>query len=97
MVPPEVVLDRWIKERCRRRESGFSEYLGVLDVEGVEPHSFRSFLQLIKETMNEALRLEGPNASGGVEHPRFILTTLRCNRESRTRMPSSTAATHSLL
>lgn len=71
MVPPEVALDRWIKERCRRRESGFSEYLGVLDVEGVEPHSFRSSLQLIKETMNEALRLEGPNASGGVEHPPF--------------------------
>ena len=71
MLPPEVVLDRWIKERRQRCESGFSEYVGTLNIDGVDPPSFRSFLQQIKETMNEELRLEGPNASGGVKHPPF--------------------------
>jgi hypothetical protein len=71
MPPPEVILDRWVKERGSRHESGFSGYLGTLDIERVESPSFRSFLYLIRDAMNEALRLEGPNASGGVEHPPF--------------------------
>jgi Protein of unknown function (DUF2442) len=71
MPPPEVILDRWIKERGSRHESGFSGYLGTLDIERVETLSFRSFLYLIRNAMNEALLLEGPNASGGMEHPPF--------------------------
>lgn len=71
MPPPEVILDRWVKERGSRHESGFSGYLGTLEIERVESRSFRSFLYLIRDAMNEALRLEGPNASGGLEHPPF--------------------------
>jgi len=68
--PPEVILDRWVRTQLRS-EPGFSGYVGKLDIERVESPSFRSFLYLIQETMNEALRLEGVNASGGVEHPPF--------------------------
>ena len=70
MAPPEVILDRWVRTQLRN-EPGFSGYVGKLDIERAEPPSFRSFLYLIQETMNEALRLEGVNASGGVEHPPF--------------------------
>jgi len=71
ITPPEVILDRWVKERGSRHESGFSGYLGTLDIERVESPSFRSFLYLIRDAINEALRLEGPNASGGIEHLPF--------------------------
>lgn len=67
---PEVILDRWIKERRSRHESGFSGYLGTLDIERVGSPSFRSFLYLIRDLMNEALRSKGPTL-GGVEHPPF--------------------------
>ena len=70
MAPPEVILDRWVRTQLRN-EPGFSGYVGKLDIERLESPSFRSFLYLIQETMNEALRLEGVNASGGVEHPPF--------------------------
>ena len=40
MLPPEVILDRWAKERGSRHESGFSGYLGTLDIERVESPSF---------------------------------------------------------
>ena len=70
MAPPEVILDRWVRTQLCD-ESEFSGYLGKLDIERVESPTFRSFLYLIQETMNEALRLEGRNASGGVEHPPF--------------------------
>jgi hypothetical protein len=79
LLPPEVVLDRWIKERRHRRESGFSEYVGTLEIDKVESPSFPSFLKLIKESMNEALRLEGPNASGGVVHPPFHFDFIEVN------------------
>jgi len=70
MVPPEVILDRFVRTQLCN-EAGFSGYLGKLDTETVESPSFRSFLYLVQDTMNEALRLEGVNASGGVEHPPF--------------------------
>jgi len=70
MAPPEVILDRFVKTRLRN-DSGFAHYIGKLDIEKVESPSFRSLLYLVQETMNEALRLEGVNASGGVEHPPF--------------------------
>lgn len=71
LTPPEVILDRWIKERSRRHEGTFSEYAGTADISRVEPPSYSSLLQTLKENVNEALSLEGPNASGGVEHPPF--------------------------
>jgi len=70
MTPPEVILDRFVRTRLRN-EPGFSGYVGKLDIESVEPPSFRSFLQLLQKTMNETLRLESVNASGGVQHPPF--------------------------
>jgi hypothetical protein len=70
MVPPEVVLDRFIRTQLCK-EGGFCGYRGKLNIESVEPPSFRSFLCLVQETMNEALRLEGANASGGVKHLPF--------------------------
>jgi len=65
MVPPEVILDRFVRTQLCN-EAGFSGYLGKLDTETIESPSFRSFLYLVQDTMNEALRLEGVNASGGV-------------------------------
>jgi hypothetical protein len=70
MVPPEIILDRWVRTRLCN-QPGFSGYKGKLDIERVESPSFRSFLHLIQEIMNGALRLEGVNASGGAEHPPF--------------------------
>ena len=70
MAPPEVILDRFVRTRLRH-ERGFSGYVGKLDIEQVESPSFRSFLYVIQKAMNEALRLEGLNASGGVQHPPF--------------------------
>jgi len=70
VVPPEIILDRFVRTQLRD-EPGFLGYVGKLDVERVEPPSFRLFLHLIQGTMNEALRLENANASGGVPHPTF--------------------------
>ncbi|MGO9093998.1 MAG: hypothetical protein ACLQGV_02150 [Bryobacteraceae bacterium] len=71
MVPPEVILDRWIRERRLQQESPFTDYIGKLDIERVKSPSFRSFLRLFKETANEALQLADPNASGGAQPPPF--------------------------
>jgi hypothetical protein len=70
MVPPEVILDRFVRTQLCN-QAGLSGYIGKLDIETVESHSFRSLLYLVQDTMNEALRLEGVNASGGVEHSPF--------------------------
>lgn len=70
MTAPEVILDRFVRTQLRN-ERGFSDYVGKLDIERVESPSFRSFLHLMQKTMNETLRLEGVNASGGVQHPPF--------------------------
>jgi hypothetical protein len=70
MTPPEVILDRFVRTRLRN-EPGFSHYIGKLNIETVESPSFRSFLYLVQKTMNEELRSEGVNASGGVQHPPF--------------------------
>ena len=78
MTPPEVVLDRCVRTLLRHKD-----YVGKLVVEQVESASFRSFLSLIQETMNEALRLEGINASGGVEHPPFHFDYLEVTRGIR--------------
>ena len=70
MSRPEDILDSFVRTQLRN-ERGFSKYIGKLDIEKVESPSFRSFLRLIQKTMNETLRLEGVNASGGIQHPPF--------------------------
>jgi hypothetical protein len=66
MIHPEIILDR-----LARNEPEFSSYAGKLDVWRVEPPSFRTLLSTLQIQINEALRLENANASGGVEHPPF--------------------------
>ena len=74
MVPPEVILDRFVRTQLRN-EPGFSGYLGKLDIETVVSPSFRSFLYIVQDAMNEALRLEGVNASAASNTRVFISTT----------------------
>jgi hypothetical protein len=50
-----------------------------LDIEKVDPPPSRSFLHFVQEAMNEALRLESVNASGGVEHPPFHFDYVEVN------------------
>jgi hypothetical protein len=69
MTSPEVILDLFVRTRLCR-EPGCRDYIGKLDIERVESPSFWG-LYLIQDTMNEALRLEGVNASGGAAHPPF--------------------------
>jgi hypothetical protein len=70
MTPPEVVLDRIVRKELKH-EDGCSGYSGKLDIDRIEPESLKFFLHLVQSSMNEALRLEGVNASAGVEHPPF--------------------------
>jgi hypothetical protein len=79
MVPAEVVLDRWVRSELRGRKR-FEAYLGKLDLDQLESPSLRSLLAVIQDTMNEALRLEGVNASGGVEHAPFHFDYLDVNQ-----------------
>ncbi|HWY46703.1 MAG TPA: hypothetical protein VNX70_04940 [Bryobacteraceae bacterium] len=69
MTPPEVILDRFVRTHFRH-EPGCAAYLGKLDIGQVES-PLRDFLYHTQETLNEELRLEGVNASGGVSHPPF--------------------------
>ena len=70
MTPPEVILDRFVRTRLCHNP-GCRGYIGKLDIDRVQSPSFRAFLYLVQETMNEALRQEGVNASGGVVHRPF--------------------------
>src|SRR6266849_3168392 len=63
MIPAEDILDRVVRTQLRD--------VRKLDIESVQSPSFRSFLYLLQKTMNEELRLEAMNASGGVKHPPF--------------------------
>ena len=82
MTPPEVILDRFVRTQLRN-ELRCSSYIGKLDIEQVESPSLRSFLYLFQKTMNEALRLEGANASGGVQHPPFHFDYLQVSDGSK--------------
>lgn len=82
MTPPEVILDRWIKEKSQLHRE-FRGYVGKLDVEGVDSPSFRSFLYFVQEAMNGALRLENANASGGVEHPPFHFDYVQVSNDAK--------------
>jgi hypothetical protein len=70
MTPPEVVIDRIVRNELRHEDGG-SGCSGKLDIDRIEPESLRFCLHLVQSTMNEALRLEGVNASAGVEQRRF--------------------------
>lgn len=65
MTPPEVILDRYVRENFPKC------YSGKLDIERIGSPSFRTFLYGLKIETNEALELENANASGGVVHPPF--------------------------
>jgi hypothetical protein len=65
MTPPEIILDRYVKENFPRN------YSGKLDIERVGSPSLRTFLYGLQIETNDALRLENANASGGVAHPPF--------------------------
>lgn len=78
MTPPEVVLDRWVRMQSRDNRA-CRGYIGKLDSEKVDSPSFRSFLCLVQDAMNLALRLESTGASGGVEHPPFHFDYLEVN------------------
>jgi hypothetical protein len=70
MVPPEIVLDRWLKTQAHERQE-FRGYIGKADIDGAQPDSFGSLLHLLQGSMNQALQSENANASGGTEHPPF--------------------------
>lgn len=70
MAPPEIILDRWVKEQSRTNRQ-FAGYVGKLDLDKVEPSSLSSFLRFVQDTMSTALRLESVNASGGTQHPPY--------------------------
>ncbi len=82
MTPPEIILDRWVKTQSRKHR-GWCGYVGKLDIEKLEPPSSRAFLHFVQEAMNEALRMENVNASGGVEHPPFHFDYLEVNDGTR--------------
>ena len=65
MTPPEIILDRYMKETFPK------SYSGKLDIEQISSPSFRTFLYGLQIETNEALGLENANASGGVVHPPF--------------------------
>jgi len=65
MTPPEIILDRYIRETFPKC------YSGKLDIEQISSPSFRTFLYGLQMETNEALGLENANASGGVVHPPF--------------------------
>jgi hypothetical protein len=66
---PEIILHRHVVDWLRHQD-GCSGYLGKLDLRQFE-RPLESFLQNFQDAMNEALRLESANASGGVDHPPF--------------------------
>lgn len=82
MTSPEIILDRWVRTDARKCP-GFANYVGKLDIEKVESPSFRSFLYFVQEAMNEALRSENENASGGVEHPPFHFDYLQVSKSTK--------------
>jgi hypothetical protein len=62
-----------------RNHRGCFGYVGKLDLEKVNSPSFRSFLCLVQDAINGALRSENTNASGGVEHPPFHFDYIEVN------------------
>jgi hypothetical protein len=70
MLPPEVILHRWVKARIQD-SCEFKGYAGKLDIEQVGSSTLRTSLYGFQHAVNEALRLENANASGGTKHPPF--------------------------
>lgn len=78
MAPPEVILDRWLKNQAREHP-GCRGYVGKLDVDKVKPTSFGSFLAFVQGAMNLALQSENAKASGGAAHPPFHFDYVEAN------------------
>jgi|SRR5882672_67012 len=90
MIPPEVILDRWVKTQSRTHP-GFIGYVGKLDIEKVNPPALRALLALIQDAMNVALQSESVNASGGVEHPPFHFDYLEVKGRTQVNDPAKNA------
>lgn len=82
MPPPEVILDRFVRNRLRY-QPGCKGYLGKLDISTVQPRALAQFLHDIQEMLIEELRAEGVNASGGVSHPPFHFDYLAVEGKTR--------------
>jgi hypothetical protein len=65
MTPPEIILDRYVRENFPKC------YSGKLDIEQIQSPSLKTFLYGLQIETNDALRLENANASGGIAHPPF--------------------------
>ena len=76
---PDVILHHLITSLngpCQE----FEGYVGKLDLDKVEPESFRDLLKFQQQNASVALSLEGYNASGGTEHPPYHFDFLEVTR-----------------
>ena len=79
MAHPDVILHHLITSLngpCQE----FEGYVGKLDLDKVEPESFRDQLKFQQQNASVALSLEGYNASGGTEHPPYHFDFLEVTR-----------------
>ncbi|MGD0787004.1 MAG: hypothetical protein ABR898_03395 [Terracidiphilus sp.] len=81
MTPPETILDRYVRENLPK------SYSGKLNIELVGSPSLRTFLYGLQIEMNDALRLENANASGGVVHPPFHFDYIHANVKNAHAIP----------
>ena len=70
MVPPEVILDRWIKLQSREHPR-LAGYVGKLDIGKLDSEALQSLLSLIQQGMNRALKVGRTSLPGGGSHPPF--------------------------
>ena len=73
MVHPDAILHHLITSAKNGPGQEFEGYVGKLDLDKVEPESFRDLLKFQQQNASEALSLEGYNASGGTKHPPYRL------------------------
>jgi hypothetical protein len=78
---PDVLLHHLITSNNGPGQE-FEGYIGKLDLDKVEPESFRDFLKTLHEGTNVALGLEGFNASGGTVHPPYYFDFLEVKGET---------------
>jgi hypothetical protein len=81
MTPPEIILDRYVREDFPK------SYSGKLNIERIGSLSLRTFLYGFQIEMNDALRLENANASGSVVHPPFHFDYLHANVKNAHAIP----------
>ena len=76
---PDVILHHLITSLNGPGQE-FEGYVGKLDLDKVEPESFRDLLKFRQQNTSAALSLEGYNASGGTEHPPYYCDFLEVTR-----------------